>query len=306
MELREVLLHGRRLAYRTSGEGAPVLLVHGITQDSSTWEPLAAELAGDAALVAPDLPGHGRSDSPPGDHSLGAYASTLRDLVLALELPSVTVGGHSLGGGVALQFAYQFPELVDRLVLVDSGGLGRDVSPLLRAAALPGAELVLSLLASGAVREAAGAVSRLLSRTGLRPGTDLSAMSRGMAGLGDPEARRAFVRTVRAVIGVSGQAVSARDRLYLAAYVPTLIVWGAGDRIIPLGHGAAAHQAIAGSWLRVVEDGGHFPHVDAPDVVAGFVRDFLAATEPARVPRERWGAIVRGDERALADPAASA
>lgn len=295
MERREATIHGRRVAYRTAGDDdAPVLLlIHGITQDASTWEPLAEVLADDARLIAVDLPGHGDSESPPGDHSLGAYASTVRDLMLALEQDHATVVGHSLGGGVALQFAYQFPEMVDRIVLVDSGGLGPEVSPLLRAASLPGADPVIALLSSDTVQDLAASVSRALTRLGLRAGTDLAEVWRGISKLADPGARRSFLRTVRATIGLGGQRVSASDKLYLAGHVPTLLIWGAQDRVIPLSHATTAHDAIPGSHLKVLRDAGHFPHLDDPVTVAAHIGRFVDTTEPAALPREQWGAIVR-------------
>jgi pimeloyl-ACP methyl ester carboxylesterase len=293
-ERRETEIHGRRITYRCAGEDGPLmLLVHGITQDSTTWAGVAEELQGRARLVAPDLPGHGESENPPGDHSLGAYASALRDLLFAIEEERVTVVGHSLGGGVALQFSYQFPDMIQRLVLVDSGGLGRDVSPILRAATLPGADLVLSLATSDAVQKVVGSIGRGLSRFGLQAGTDLREVGRGLRGLDRPESRHAFLRTVHAVISPSGQAVSARDRLYLAEHVPTLIVWGARDRIIPIHHGAVAQQRVPGAQLRVIEDAGHFPHLDRPRAVAELISRFLDETEPADVPREEWGRLLR-------------
>jgi pimeloyl-ACP methyl ester carboxylesterase len=293
MDVREMRLHGRRLVYRTTGDGPPVLLIHGISQDSSTWERVADHLAPHASLVAPDLPGHGASENPEGDHSLGAYASTLRDLLTVLEQPSVTVVGHSLGGGIALQFSYQFPEMVDRLVLIDSGGLGPDVSPVLRAATLPGADLFLTAVTSDVVTDAVAGLSRLLARAGLQVGTDLREFARGIEGLSDPEERRAFLRTANAVIGLAGQSVSARGKLYLTSKVPTLIVWGDHDRVIPLRHAAIAHQQISDSRLRVVEDAGHFPHLDAPEQVARFVRDFLEETDASDMAREEWAEIIR-------------
>ena len=168
-------------------------------------------------MIAPDLLGHGESAKPRGDYSLGAYASGVRDLLIALGVEQATVVGHSLGGGVAMQFAYQFPERIDRLVLVSSGGLGQEVSLLLRSAALPAAEYVLPLLCAEPLRNAGGAVARFFGRVGLRPSYDLEEMARGFASLGDMETRQAFIHTVRGIIDVSGQRVSARDRLYLAA-----------------------------------------------------------------------------------------
>src|SRR5438034_1130402 len=133
---REILLHGQRVAFLESGvrtRGPVVVLLHGLAGSSSTWRPILPLLGRHAHVIAPDLLGHGRSAKPPGgDYSLGAYAAGVRDLLVILGLDHATVIGHSLGGGVAMQFAYQFPELTERLVLVASGGLGRDLTPVLR------------------------------------------------------------------------------------------------------------------------------------------------------------------------------
>ena len=163
-----------------------------------------------------------------------------------------------------MQFAYQFPERCERLVLVSSGGLGHELHPLLRAAALPGAELVLPLLCSGRAATASRRVATSSGALGLRASADLEEIWRSFASLEDPDARQAFLRTVRAVIDLRGQRVSASDRLYLAAELPTLIVWGALDPLIPVRHAYAAHQTHAGSRLEVFADAGHFPHRDDP------------------------------------------
>lgn len=294
MEQQEIAIHGRTVAYRSAGTRGPAaVLIHGMTQDASTWDHVGPLLAEHLRLIAVDLPGHGRSESPQGDHSLGAYASTVRDLLFTLDEPRATVIGHSLGGGVALQFAYQFPEMVDRLVLIDAGGLGPEVSPFLRAASLPGADPVVALLATDRALRAMDSLSRALQRFGLARGADLLEARRGLQKLSDAEARRAFLRTVQATIGLTGQRVSASDKLYLAEHVPTLLIWGARDRIIPLAHATDAHQAIPGSRLRVLRDAGHFPHVDEPVRVAEFIADFVRTTEPGGVPRERWGDVIR-------------
>src|SRR5205807_4432731 len=131
------------------------------------------DLARRRTVIAPELAGHGQAAKPKGDDSLGAHASGLRDLLVALGHDRATFVGHSLGGGVAMQAAYQFPERCERLVLVDSGGLGRDVSMLLRAATLPGSELVLPLLAASRLLDAGRLAGSLLGRVGLRAGTDI-------------------------------------------------------------------------------------------------------------------------------------
>jgi pimeloyl-ACP methyl ester carboxylesterase len=290
----ETTLHGHRVTYRTAGEGGPViLLVHGITGSSQHWAPTIDLLSSDFTVIAPDLLGHGESAKPRGDYSLGAYASGLRDLLALLGHDRATVVGHSLGGGVAMQFAYQFPERCERLVLVNSGGLGREVHLLLRAAALPGAELVLPLIAANWTRSAGQAVGSFLGRLGLRAGSDLAEMARGYDSLSDSEARAAFLHTLRAVIEPGGQRVSAVDRLYLAEEVPSLIVWGKHDPLIPVRHAQIAHDAMPGSRLEVFEDSGHFPQLDDPIRFAGVLAEFVDDTEPAKVDPSQLAARLR-------------
>jgi pimeloyl-ACP methyl ester carboxylesterase len=225
--------------------------------------------------------GHGQSAKPIGDYSLGAYAVSMRDLLIALGHRRATVVGHSLGGGIAMQFAYEYPVFCERLVVVSSGGLGREVHPLLRAATLPGAELVLPLIASERVLGFGGALGQVLSRVGLRAGPDIAEMARGYSSLADAEARSAFLHTVRAVIDYNGQRVSAADRLYLSSMLPSLIVWGRRDPLIPAVHGEAAHRLMPGSRLEIFEDAGHFPQLDDPLRFAAVLREFLEETEAA-------------------------
>jgi pimeloyl-ACP methyl ester carboxylesterase len=279
--METIRLHGHDVVYRREGKGPVILLIHGITSGSATWDRAIRRLAKDHTVIAPDLLGHGDSAKPRGDYSLGSFAAGLRDLLMALDIDRATVVGHSLGGGIAMQLAYQFPERVDRLVLVSSGGLGKEVNFVLRAASLPGSEIVLPLITARWIAAAGGFVGGALSRIGLQLGADLEGLSRGYASLGDPGARRAFVHTVRAVIDPAGQRVNARDRLYLAAEMPTLIAWGARDRIIPARHGEEAHEAMPGSRLEILERGGHFPHNDDPDWFCDVVSSFMAETEPS-------------------------
>jgi len=277
---RTVTLHGDALDYFDVGSGPPVVFVHGLLGSHRTWAHLLSALGADHRVVAPDLVGHGGSAKPRGDYSLGAHAATLRDLLDQLGLDRVILVGHSLGGGIALQFAYLFPTRVQRLVLVSSGGLGRELSLLLRAATLPGAEWVLPLLASSWARgrvEAVGrGVGRLLGRVGMRPGSDLTEAWRGFVSLGDADSRRAFLASSRAVIDPGGQTVTARPHLHRLATVPTLLVWGARDRVIPSMHAARAAEAIPGSRVEIFERAGHFPHLDDPDRFLRVLRDFMA------------------------------
>jgi len=273
---RTTRLHGHELAYLDTGEGSAVLFIHGLLGSHQNWTHLVDVLAADHRVVAPDLFGHGASAKPRGDYSLGAHAASLRDLLDQLGIDRVTLVGHSLGGGIAMQFCYLFPGRVERLVLVSSGGLGRSVSPLLRSATLPGAEWVLPLVASRWVRERAEAAGRGVARLGWRAGPDLVEGWRGFTGLTDVDARRAFLATVRAVIDPGGQTVTAHDHLPMAVEIPTLVVWGTRDRMIPAWHAASAAQAIAGSRVELFEGAGHFPHLDDPERFAEVLADFIA------------------------------
>jgi pimeloyl-ACP methyl ester carboxylesterase len=281
VDASEITLHGHRVRFRSAGSGPLVVLVHGIAGSSSTWEEVSWGLRQRYTVIAPDLLGHGESAKPRGDYSLGAFANMLRDLLGALGYERGTVVGHSLGGGVAMQFAYQFPERCDRLVLVSSGGLGREVHPLLRSAALPGAEVVLPWLCAEGTRSVVAQATRWLGRIGLRAGPDLEGVWQGFASLADADARRAFLATVRGILDASGQRVSATDRLYLAEDLPTLIVWGERDPLIPVRHAYAAHERIPGSRLEVVPEAGHFPYRDDTRRFVEVLLDFLETTRPA-------------------------
>jgi pimeloyl-ACP methyl ester carboxylesterase len=282
IEHQTIDLHGHCVSYRIAGEGPPIVLIHGVAGSSDQWEPTMELLSHRFTLLAPDLLGHGRSAKPRGDYSLGAYAAGVRDLTVALGIKHATVVGHSLGGGIALQFAYQFPERTERLALVSSGGLGREVHFLLRAATLPGSELVLPLISNNRIRAAGMAVSDVIGRVGLRTGPDIAEFARGYATLADGDARSAFIHTLRAVIDPGGQRVNATDRLYLAEDVPTLIVWGRRDPIITVRHAGTAHRGMPGSRLEIFDDAGHFPQLDEPARFARTLADFVATTEPAR------------------------
>jgi pimeloyl-ACP methyl ester carboxylesterase len=264
-----------------------LLLVHGITGSYETWRDVLPLLARSHRVIAPDLPGHGRSDKPRGDYSLGAHACALRDLMIALDIDTATLVGHSLGGGVVMQFAYQFPELCERLGLVSSGGLGQSVHPALRAAALPGSEYVLPLIAAPWLSGVGERIAGALGTVGLQAGPELVEIARGYASLGDPETREAFLHTLRSVVDPMGQRVGATDKLYLAAGTPVLLVWGERDPIIPIGHARRAHDAIPDSRLIEIPGAGHFPHLDDPYRFATAVEEWIAGTEPGRHDAKR-------------------
>jgi pimeloyl-ACP methyl ester carboxylesterase len=291
-QAKTVSIHGNEVSYLELGEGPVLLLVHGMAGSCENWREVIEPLAHRHTVIAPDLPGHGASAPGGGDYSIAGLASGLRDLMLALGHDRATLVGHSLGGGVVMQLAYQFPEMAERLVLISSGGLGPEVSPVLRAAALPGADLFIAATARAGER-VGSALGRGLSAIGLRPNADMSEVARGYASLSEPERRAAFLATVRAVVGTGGQRVAATDRLYLAEALPVLIVWGARDPIIPVRHGEDAHQAIPGSRLEIFEDVGHLPQLEAPGRFIAALERFLNETEPARFDVKAWRARFR-------------
>jgi pimeloyl-ACP methyl ester carboxylesterase len=279
-ELRHTTVNGHDLAYRLGGEGPPVLLVHGLAASSVTWCEAMRRLVPRFRVLAPDLLGHGESAKPEGDYSLGAHASFLRDLLGGLGIDHATVVGHSFGGGIVMQLSYQHPQVVERVGLVSSGGLGREVNVALRLLSLPGVEWLLPVIAPAFVRDGGNTLFAWIREHGIRsPG--IHEGWQAYASLADPGARRAFVRELRSVVEFGGQVVSARDRLHASAQHPTLIVWGERDGMIPIDHGRAAHVFIAGSRLEVFEDAGHFPHAEDPDRFAKVLADFIESTEPA-------------------------
>ena len=288
----QITLHGRRVIYRIAGSGPPVVLIHGMLNSSSHWQSVAMELARDHTVLAPDLIGHGDSAAPRGDYSLGAHAASIRDLMAAIGIDRASIVGHSLGGGVAMQFFYQFPQRVERLVLISSGGLGREVSPMLRTAALPGVSALLSLTIQPRVLAALAGGGRRLRERALGGGVYLQAIARALRPLENADARQAFLTTLRSVIDVHGQRVSATDRLYLLESMPTMIVWGERDNTIPLAHGRRAHEAIPHSYFRTLPDVAHFPHLEDPDGLSRLLREFIQETDPGEIEDADWGAVL--------------
>jgi pimeloyl-ACP methyl ester carboxylesterase len=292
---KSIEVHGRPMNFIEAGSGPVLLLIHGMAGTCANWESVIEPLAIDRTVIAPDFPGHGASAPGGGDYSLGGLASSLRDLMLALGHERATLVGHSLGGGVAMQFTYQFPEMVERLALVSSGGLGPDVSPILRAAALPGANLFISATA-GAGSQIGSMIGRGIGALGFRPNADLAEVARGYATLRDPDRRKAFLATLRAVVDMEGQRVAALDRLYLAEALPLLILWGENDPIIPVDHGREAHAQLPGSRLEVFEDTGHVPMLERPGHFIATLQRFLAETDPAQFDRDEWVARFKAAE----------
>ncbi len=290
--VQHLMLHGARVAFRQAGTGPVLVLLHGIAGSSETWVPAMRLLERRFTVVAPDFLGHGASDKSSGDYSLGGHASTIRDLLHVLGIERATVVGQSFGGGVALQLAYQYPELCERIVLVDAGGLGREVSWMLRLLSLPGVDLVMPLLFPSFAADWGDAAARFLEGKGIRQ-PRVTEMWRSYRSLTEADNRRAFLRTMRSVIDPGGQSVSAVDRLYLAGGLPTLIVWGSDDRIIPVSHAFQAQAAMPHSRLVVFDGVGHFPHAEVPDRFVDVLVDFIDSTEPTSLTDDDLRAALR-------------
>jgi pimeloyl-ACP methyl ester carboxylesterase len=277
-DMRFLELHGDRVAYRDAGEGETLLLIHGMAGSSATWRGVIPQLAKNYRVVAPDLLGHGESAKPRGDYSLGAFAAWLRDLLDELGIARATIVGQSLGGGIAMQFTYQHRDRCERVVLIGSGGLGPDLSWTLRLLSAPGAEFVLPVVAPQPVLDVGNKIGSWLSSIGVQSPHGAELWS-AYSSLSDRDTRNAFLRTLRSVVDYRGQAVSALSKLHLTAQLPVMFIWGDRDKIIPVAHGYAAHEALPGSRLEVLPGLGHFPHVEAPTQVAELLEDFVATTE---------------------------
>ncbi len=298
-DLQHVVVHGYRRAYRRVGSGPVLLLLHGLACDSTTWDDVIAPLAEHFTVIAPDLLGHGASDKPNADYSLGGYANGMRDLLTVLGIDTVTVVGHSFGGGIAMQFAYQFPERTERIVLISTGGLGREVTRLIRFLTLPGSGAVAAVATMRPWRSLVSGGLRALSRTGISAMRDLDEVSDIYTAFADPAHRRAVQRVTSHVLNWRGQFVTMTDRSYLARVLPVLVIWGEDDRVIPASHAETA-RLQAWSDVHVLADAGHFPHKDHPEEFVRLVEEFVAANEPAHYHRGKWRSMLRrGDQVTL-------
>jgi pimeloyl-ACP methyl ester carboxylesterase len=271
-------LYGTKMAFVDVGRGDPVVLLHGITCSAASWNRLVPALAKHHRVIVPDLPGHGLSSRARGDYSVASLALHVRDLLMGLGVARATFVGHSLGGGVTMQTAYAYPELVSRMVLVASGGLGESVGLALRAATLPGVEWLLPL----AFNRFGARVTRQLGRHLTDPRmVTFQELAYSYAMLADPAARRAFVSLIRSVIDWNGQRIDATRRLHLAEDVPMMVVWGDADVILPIGHGIRAARDLPVDRFEVFEGAGHFPHLEQADRFLEVFDEFLRESPPA-------------------------
>jgi pimeloyl-ACP methyl ester carboxylesterase len=292
-EIQRLTIHGHERAFIKTGEGPALLLLHGLGCDHTTWLPVIEKLARNHTVIAPDLLGHGVSAKPRADYSVGGYANGMRDLLTVLGIDKVTVVGHSFGGGVAMQFAYQFPERTQRMILVAPGGMGPEVTPLIRALTLPGAHQVLGVATLPGIRQIGKAALRLLHRSGSIHARDLAEVAEIYESMRDPAARAAIRHVTRAVVDMRGQIVTMVDRAYLTQAMSMLVIWGRQDMVIPAKHAENVDLIAPGAVVEVMEDCGHFPHKDHPERFVKVVNAFMRNTEPATYHRGRWRALLK-------------
>jgi pimeloyl-ACP methyl ester carboxylesterase len=290
-EVRYLTIHGHRRAFVLEGSGPALLLLHGLGCDHTTWLPVIRTLARRYTVIAPDMLGHGESDKPRADYSVGGYANGMRDLLTVLGIDKVTVVGHSFGGGVAMQFAYQYPERTERMILVSPGGLGREVALAIRAITLPGFHQVMGVVTMPGVRHMVTGGLKALSTAA--PTRDLDEVAAIIDSFRDPASRRAIRHVVSAVVDWRGQVVTMVDRAYLTQAMPMCVIWGSEDRVIPVKHAALAAEVAPSAVVELIANAGHFPHKDHPQRFVKVVNDFIRSTEPAVYHRERWRALLK-------------
>jgi pimeloyl-ACP methyl ester carboxylesterase len=277
---RSVRAGGHLIAYQEAGpaDGPVLILLHGLASDADTWDK-AVDLLAERGLrvLAVDLLGHGESDKPDNDYLLIDFVDSLAAFMDALGLPSATLCGHSFGGAISMFFGTRHPERVERVVLVSAGGLGREVHPVLRAAALRVAPTVLRLAMSPRMR-------RFYARPGLHRALRLTPenvtnLRRAGRALGTTEGQAAFFASVRGVIAPSGQRTASEEMRAFAERVPMLLIWSEDDPVIPLAHALAhAERAKPYSRLVVFPSRGHEPHRRNAERFADEVAAFVSAS----------------------------
>jgi pimeloyl-ACP methyl ester carboxylesterase len=292
-ELQYLTIHGYRRAFVKTGSGPVLLLLHGMACDHSTWDAVIPRLAESYTVIAPDLLGHGQSDKPRADYSVGGYANGMRDLLTVLGVDKVTVVGHSLGGGVAMQFAYQYPERTERLVLVAAGGLGSEVNASIRAVTLPGFDTVMGVLTLPGLRQLTTSALRAVAEVGPSAARDFDEIADIVDRLHDPRTRRAMRHVVSTCVDWRGQIISMMDRAYLTQAMPICVVWGDDDHVIPTRHSDIARQIAPGAVVEVIGDAGHFPHKEHPERFVEILDGFVRSTQPATYHRGRWRALLK-------------
>ena len=263
-----------RMSYVTGGSGPPMVLLHGLGANCFTWRFTLPTLTQHNTIYAPDMFGCGESDKAGMDYSLDAMADYVNGFMEAVGLHSAIFVGHSLGGGITMQYCHRHPGHAERIVLVSSGGMGRDLHWLLRISTLPGANSVIGAMADPRTR--LPQISRTMEQRRMQqlaqefdPNTP-TMLDRFQS----YETRQAFLGMLRGVGGLQGQRVSALDHL-TELTVPVLLIWGARDGTIPVSHGKQAASIIPLAHLEVLPNCYHRPQIEAPQKFCELVLNFL-------------------------------
>ncbi len=282
---------GHRMVYITGGAGEPVLFLHGLGHASGTWTEVLPQLARHFRVFAVDMLGCGRSDKPRVEYNLWALATYTRYFMDAVGIERAHLVGHSLGGGIAMHLAWQYPERVNRLALVSTGGLGRDLRLGLRVASLPGMSLALAGFTSPVWL---WALERFSAGRAITPTWRENVQM--WVRLGQVDSRRAFLCILRSVCTIRGQKVSALDRLAMLKH-PVLLIWGERDRTIPVAHARHAASLMCHCQLEVLPGCKHYPPLEQPEMVAALLERFLLAPESASDAALGEAGLRRANER---------
>ena len=256
--------------------GPPLVLLHGVGDSALDWQWVMPTLAGTHRVYAPDLPGSGGSIKSDVDYSPAFFTQFLSAFLDALEVKHAAVIGHSLGGLVGLRLALSEPSRVSALGLVASAGLGREVTHALRSLALPGTgrlAVAWGKRPPGAAQRALGRSTLLFARPWRVPRKWLKEQYR-LARL--PGFLEAQLATVRAQVGLRGQREVLVDRL-AQLEVPTRLVWGTGDRVLPYSQAKEGVSRLQEGSLELISDCGHSPHVEQPERFVSALDRFLKA-----------------------------
>lgn len=260
--------------YWVAGDkGSPVILVHGLGGSIENWVKNIEPLAQRHQVYAPDLKGFGRTDKAPLLRKLDELMQFISDFMEVHQIGKASLVGNSLGGGLVLQFAVNYPQKIDKLVLVDNAGMGSDVIIDFKVVSIP----FLGELLSKPTKKSTASLWRKIVFDSALVTDELVEITYQLATL--PGASKALMATLRAGIGIRGQrATLTRPLLESAAKlaVPTLVVWGQQDRIIPVAHAQIAVKTIPGARLQIYDRCGHMPQMEHPDEFNNLVLEFLA------------------------------
>jgi 4,5:9,10-diseco-3-hydroxy-5,9,17-trioxoandrosta-1(10),2-diene-4-oate hydrolase len=258
--------------WQAGNKGSAVVLVHGLGGFVENWMHNVDALAKQHRVYAMDLVGFGRTDKPPVN-DMYTLVQFISDFMDTLKIDKTTLVGNSLGGGLVLQFALQFPQKVEKLVLVDNAGMGRDVIVDFRVCSLP---WLGELLIKPSLKGTEKLWKQIVHDQNLVT-PELVKMCYGLGSL--PGATKTLLSVLRSGINFGGQRGKLTKTLIKdlgTIKAPTLVIWGRDDKIIPAAHAQVAVSKIAGAKLHIFDHCGHMPMFEYPDKFNKMVLDFLA------------------------------